>query len=93
MEVASVPNHKCHLCLPCFPKGNFEIFCFKTFSNLDMPFAKWTKEQVCTWLRDQGLGSYINNGKHWILSGQTLLQASQTDLEKVSAGSIIPASH
>ncbi|XP_063164188.1 liprin-beta-1 isoform X2 [Candoia aspera] len=51
-------------------------------NNLDMPFAKWTKEQVCNWLQDQGLGFYISNGKHWILSGQTLLQASQTDLEK-----------
>lgn len=55
------------------------IFC----SELDMPFAKWTKEQVCNWLQDQGLGSYISNGRHWILSGQTLLQASQQDLEKV----------
>ncbi|KYO26349.1 liprin-beta-2 isoform A [Alligator mississippiensis] len=51
-------------------------------NDLDMPFAKWTKEKVCNWLQDQGLGSYINNGKHWILSGQTLLQASQQDLEK-----------
>ncbi|XP_065598540.1 liprin-beta-1 isoform X13 [Cyrtonyx montezumae] len=51
-------------------------------SELDMPFAKWTKEQVCNWLQDQGLGSYISNGRHWILSGQTLLQASQQDLEK-----------
>uniref|UniRef100_A0A8C0ANT3 PPFIA binding protein 1 n=1 Tax=Buteo japonicus TaxID=224669 RepID=A0A8C0ANT3_9AVES len=50
--------------------------------ELDMPFAKWTKEQVCSWLQDQGLGSYISNAKHWILSGQTLLQASQQDLEK-----------
>ncbi|XP_031793922.1 liprin-beta-1 isoform X2 [Sarcophilus harrisii] len=51
-------------------------------SDLDMPFAKWTKEQVCNWLLDQGLGSYTNSGKHWITSGQTLLQASQQDLEK-----------
>ncbi|XP_021247987.1 liprin-beta-1 isoform X5 [Numida meleagris] len=51
-------------------------------NELDMPFAKWTKEQVCNWLQDQGLGSYISNGRHWILSGQTLLQASQQDLEK-----------
>ncbi|NXU58925.1 LIPB1 protein, partial [Turnix velox] len=51
-------------------------------NELDMPFAKWTKEQVCNWLQDQGLGCYISNGKHWILSGQTLLQASQQDLEK-----------
>lgn len=50
-----------------------------------MPFAKWTKEQVCNWLVEQGLGSYLNSGKHWIASGQTLLQASQQDLEKVTA--------
>lgn len=51
-------------------------------SDLDMPFAKWTKEQVSSWLVEQGLGSYLNSGKHWIASGQTLLQASQQDLEK-----------
>uniref|UniRef100_A0A8C0FR21 PPFIA binding protein 1 n=1 Tax=Bubo bubo TaxID=30461 RepID=A0A8C0FR21_BUBBB len=54
----------------------------QSHNELDTPFAKWTKEQVCNWLQDQGLGSYISNGKHWILSGQTLLQASQQDLEK-----------
>ncbi|NXO72919.1 LIPB1 protein, partial [Phainopepla nitens] len=54
----------------------------QSHNELDMPFAKWTKEQVCNWLQDQGLGFYINNGRHWILSGQTLLQASQQDLEK-----------
>ncbi|KAL2309812.1 hypothetical protein Nmel_006042 [Mimus melanotis] len=54
----------------------------QSHNELDMPFARWTKEQVCNWLQDQGLGSYINNGRHWILSGQTLLQASQQDLEK-----------
>lgn len=51
-------------------------------SDLDMPFAKWTKDQVCSWLAEQGLGSYLSSGKHWIISGQTLLQASQQDLEK-----------
>lgn len=54
----------------------------QSLSDLDMPFAKWTKEQVCSWLAEQGLGSYLNSGKHWITSGQTLLQASQQDLEK-----------
>lgn len=54
----------------------------QTQSDLDTPFAKWTKEQVCTWLRDQGLGSYVNGCKQWIVSGQTLLHASQQDLEK-----------
>uniref|UniRef100_A0A8C5MF90 PPFIA binding protein 1 n=1 Tax=Leptobrachium leishanense TaxID=445787 RepID=A0A8C5MF90_9ANUR len=51
-------------------------------SELDTPFAKWSKEQVCNWLRDQGLGSYVNSCKQWIVSGQTLLHASQQDLEK-----------
>ncbi|XP_073477823.1 liprin-beta-1 isoform X17 [Aquarana catesbeiana] len=51
-------------------------------SDLDTPFAKWSKEQVCTWLREQGLGSYVNSCKQWIVSGQTLLHASQQDLEK-----------
>ncbi|KAG8514059.1 Liprin-beta-1 [Galemys pyrenaicus] len=54
----------------------------QTNSDLDMPFAKWTKEQVCSWLVEQGLGTYLNSGRHWIASGQTLLQASQQDLEK-----------
>ncbi|XP_030071336.1 liprin-beta-1 isoform X5 [Microcaecilia unicolor] len=51
-------------------------------NDLDMPFAKWTKEQVYNWLQDQGLGMYVNNGRQWIVSGQTLLHASQQDLEK-----------
>lgn len=66
----------------------FELFsydCSFSLSDLDMPFAKWTKDQVCSWLVEQGLGSYLNSGKHWIASGQTLLQASQQDLEKVNA--------
>ncbi|XP_041113310.1 liprin-beta-1b isoform X7 [Polyodon spathula] len=51
-------------------------------SELDMPFAKWTKEQVCSWLEEQGLGLNVNFAKRWIMSGQTLLQASQQDLER-----------
>lgn len=70
----------CRLALNCF-SCNSSFSC----SDLDMPFAKWTKEQVCSWLVEQGLGSYLNSGKHWIASGQTLLQASQQDLEKVTA--------
>ncbi|MBN3321969.1 LIPB1 protein, partial [Atractosteus spatula] len=51
-------------------------------SELDTPFAKWTKEQVCNWLQEQGLGLHVGSAKQWILSGQTLLQASQQDLER-----------
>uniref|UniRef100_A0A8D0CJZ0 PPFIA binding protein 1a n=1 Tax=Scleropages formosus TaxID=113540 RepID=A0A8D0CJZ0_SCLFO len=51
-------------------------------NELDTPFARWTKEQVCSWLQEQGLGMYTAQARQWIVSGQTLLQASQQDLEK-----------
>lgn len=51
---------------------------------MDAPFARWSKEQVCDWLQEQGLGLYVNMARGWISSGQTLLQASQHDLERVS---------
>ncbi|XP_064174945.1 liprin-beta-1-like isoform X10 [Anguilla rostrata] len=51
-------------------------------SELDTPFARWTREQVCGWLQEQGLGVHVGLAKQWIASGQTLLQASQQDLER-----------
>ncbi|XP_066540292.1 liprin-beta-1b isoform X3 [Hoplias malabaricus] len=51
-------------------------------SELDAPFARWSREQVCEWLQEQGLGLYVNLARQWISSGHTLLQASQQDLEK-----------
>uniref|UniRef100_A0A8C4X6W7 PPFIA binding protein 1a n=1 Tax=Erpetoichthys calabaricus TaxID=27687 RepID=A0A8C4X6W7_ERPCA len=51
-------------------------------NELDMPFARWSKDQVCNWLQEQGLGMHVNFSKQWIVSGQTLLQASQPDLER-----------
>uniref|UniRef100_A0A8C7S0R4 PPFIA binding protein 1b n=1 Tax=Oncorhynchus mykiss TaxID=8022 RepID=A0A8C7S0R4_ONCMY len=50
--------------------------------DLDTPFARWSKEQVCDWLQEQGLGLYLNMARVWISSGQTLLQGSQQDLER-----------
>lgn len=52
-------------------------------SDVDAPFARWSKDQVCDWLQEQGLGLYVNMARVWISSGQTLLQASQQDLERV----------
>lgn len=52
-------------------------------SEVDAPFARWSKDQVCDWLQEQGLGLYVGMARVWISSGQTLLQASQTDLERV----------
>ncbi|XP_006780933.1 liprin-beta-1-like [Neolamprologus brichardi] len=49
---------------------------------VDLPFSRWSKEEVCAWLHEQGLGFYVAQGQSWIKSGQTLLQASQHDLEK-----------
>lgn len=54
-------------------------------SELDAPFARWSREQVCDWMQEQGLGLYVGLARQWISSGQTLLQASQQDLEKVSS--------
>ncbi|KAJ0028988.1 hypothetical protein NQD34_003985 [Periophthalmus magnuspinnatus] len=51
-------------------------------NDVDAPFARWSRDQVCEWLQEQGLGLYVNMGRVWISSGQTLLQASQQDLER-----------
>uniref|UniRef100_A0A8C1IZ86 PPFIA binding protein 1a n=1 Tax=Cyprinus carpio TaxID=7962 RepID=A0A8C1IZ86_CYPCA len=51
-------------------------------NELDSPFSRWSKEQVCEWLQNQGLDLYVNQAQQWISSGQTLLKASQHDLEK-----------
>ncbi|KAK5603849.1 Liprin-beta-1 [Crenichthys baileyi] len=51
-------------------------------NEVDAPFAHWSKDQVCDWLQEQGLGLYVNMARVWISSGQTLLQASQQDLER-----------
>ncbi|XP_059907015.1 liprin-beta-1-like [Gadus macrocephalus] len=48
----------------------------------DPPFPQWSSDQVCGWLAAQGLGQYVAQGREWILSGQTLLDAPQSDLEK-----------
>ncbi|XP_051580251.1 liprin-beta-1-like isoform X2 [Myxocyprinus asiaticus] len=53
-----------------------------TNSELDAPFARWSREQVCDWMQDQGLGLYVSLARQWVSSGQTLLQASQHDLER-----------
>uniref|UniRef100_A0A8C2K4T0 PPFIA binding protein 1b n=1 Tax=Cyprinus carpio TaxID=7962 RepID=A0A8C2K4T0_CYPCA len=53
-----------------------------TNSELDAPFARWSREQVCDWMQEQGLGLYVSLARQWVASGQTLLQASQQDLER-----------
>lgn len=50
---------------------------------MSIPFSQWTKEQVCGWLEDFGLGQYVNLSRQWVESGQTLLSATPQDFEKV----------
>ncbi|KAA8590580.1 hypothetical protein FQN60_014514 [Etheostoma spectabile] len=50
--------------------------------DLKMPFCKWSTEQVCDWLEEIGLGQYSILACQWVTSGDTLLSATQQDLEK-----------
>ncbi|XP_061101315.1 liprin-beta-2 isoform X2 [Conger conger] len=50
--------------------------------DMNTPFSMWTKEQVCGWLEDYGLGQYVNLARLWVNTGQTLLSATPQQLEK-----------
>ncbi|XP_026234615.1 liprin-beta-2 isoform X2 [Anabas testudineus] len=50
--------------------------------DMNIPFSQWTKEQVCGWLEDYGLGQYVNLSRQWVDNGQTLLAATPQDFEK-----------
>ncbi|KAG7467908.1 hypothetical protein MATL_G00137200 [Megalops atlanticus] len=50
--------------------------------DMSTPFSKWTKEQVCGWMEDYGLGQYVNLARQWVNNGQTLLSATPQDFEK-----------
>ncbi|KAM9860437.1 liprin-beta-2 isoform 2-T2 [Aulostomus maculatus] len=50
--------------------------------DMNIPFRQWTKEQVCGWLDDYGLGQYVNLTRQWVENGQTLLSATPQDFEK-----------
>uniref|UniRef100_A0A7N8WYK9 PPFIA binding protein 2a n=1 Tax=Mastacembelus armatus TaxID=205130 RepID=A0A7N8WYK9_9TELE len=43
---------------------------------------QWTREQVCGWLEDYGLGQYVSLTRQWVENGQTLLSATPQDFEK-----------
>ncbi|XP_029985816.1 liprin-beta-2 isoform X2 [Sphaeramia orbicularis] len=50
--------------------------------DMNIPFSQWTKEQVCGWLEDYGLGQYVSLTRQWVENGQTLLSATPQDFEK-----------
>ncbi|KAA0715077.1 polypeptide-interacting protein-binding protein 1 [Triplophysa tibetana] len=72
--------HNTNSCSPGVRNDSRDGFMFS--SELDAPFARWSREQVCDWMQEQGLGLYVGLARQWISSGQTFLQASQQDLEK-----------
>lgn len=59
------------------------LICVFCFSDMNVPFSQWTKEQVCGWLEDYGLAQYVNLTRQWVENGQTLLSATPQDFEKV----------
>lgn len=50
--------------------------------DMSTPFGQWSREQVCSWMEDSGLGQYINLTRQWVENGQTLLSATPQDFEK-----------
>uniref|UniRef100_A0AAQ5ZZG0 SAM domain-containing protein n=1 Tax=Amphiprion ocellaris TaxID=80972 RepID=A0AAQ5ZZG0_AMPOC len=78
----------CKLCnapsVPRFHLLSFSNFLFSVFlvSDMNIPFSQWTKEQVCSWLEDYGLGQYVSLSRQWVENGQTLLSATPQDFEK-----------
>ncbi|XP_076014919.1 liprin-beta-2 [Genypterus blacodes] len=55
---------------------------YGSICDMNTPFSQWTKEQVCDWLEDYGLGQYINLTRQWVENGQTLLSSTAQDFEK-----------
>nr|XP_046241129.1 liprin-beta-2 isoform X2 [Scatophagus argus] len=55
---------------------------YNSTRDMNIPFSQWTKEQVCGWLEDYGLGQYVNLTRQWVENGQTLLSATPQDFEK-----------
>ncbi|KAG5883909.1 hypothetical protein JTB14_032133 [Gonioctena quinquepunctata] len=48
----------------------------------DKPFAEWDTENICDWLQDLGLDSYIAEAKRWAHNGQQLQEAPISEIEK-----------
>ncbi|XP_039994286.1 liprin-beta-2 isoform X2 [Xiphias gladius] len=55
---------------------------YNSLRDMNIPFSQWTKEQVCGWLEDYGLGQYVSLSRQWVENGQTLLSATPQDFEK-----------
>ncbi|XP_052400268.1 liprin-beta-2 isoform X2 [Carassius gibelio] len=72
-----------------FKRGGFRatagprLTCLSTNASArdrNIPFSKWSCDQVCAWMEEFGLVQYVNMARQWVTSGQTLL--SSQDIEK-----------
>jgi len=50
-------------------------------NDTGVPFSRWDNEQVACWLHDIGLNHYVSNCKSWAKNGETLLNASNKNME------------
>ncbi|XP_073996386.1 liprin-beta 1 isoform X3 [Rhodnius prolixus] len=48
----------------------------------DKPFAEWTTDNICDWLKEMGLDGSLTEAKRWVKSGQTLLSATPHEIDK-----------
>ncbi|XP_074037657.1 liprin-beta 1 isoform X2 [Leptinotarsa decemlineata] len=48
----------------------------------DKPFSDWDTENICDWLQDLGLDSYIQEARRWVQNGQQLQEAPISEIEK-----------
>ena len=55
---------------------------FRITFLLGIPFSRWDNEQVACWLHDIGLNHYVSNCKSWVKNGETLLNASNKNMEQ-----------
>lgn len=52
------------------------------FNRTNKPFNRWDNPLVCHWLGTIGLGMYSGYCKKWNGSGETLLNSSESEIEK-----------
>lgn len=61
--------------------GGFELY-VNVHPGFFSDFKLWSKDHVCAFLHQIGLGSYANNCRKWLSSGLELVEASKKEIEK-----------
>ena len=66
----------------------FEIPLFNRVEARDnIPFADWPTDRICEWMTELELGAYTDAVRSWVKNGNQLLNATNSELEKVRIGS------